>query len=356
MPEAGIYLNTDFFPFSSLQDYSGTDSSLLFCKAWMTGVKAYRIQSSGSTGKAREIIWQREQMEWSAAATGKALGVTPSDRSLLCLSDETAGGRMVLVRAMQWNIPVEVLPPSSDPLKLLSNGHKNTLLSLVPLQLSHILENQGSVDKLQKFRTVLLGGGPLSPVLEHRLRELKPAFYHTYGMTETCSHIALRKLNRHSKSERFQPFDGITLSLSEENTLIIDSPSAVERPLVTNDLAEIAEDRSFRLLGRRDFTVISGGIKIAVEEIEDQIAPLLEASEIRRPFFLWGLKDAALGQKLVLFIEGSELQSDVLLNRIKEACPRHKAPKAIIFAPRFQYTLSGKIDRIKSAAQWEKIN
>jgi len=296
-------------------------------------------------------------MRWSAEVTGKALTIREEDRYLLSLDPDTTGGRMVLVRGLEWGISTEVLTPSADPLSGISKAHKNTLISLVPLQLERILENAESVQKLNRFRVVLLGGGPVSEHLIGRLAGLHPAIFHTYGMTETCSHIALKRLNGNSPDISFVPFEGVDLSLSEEGTLVIDSPSASPRPLYTNDLARIHPDGSFDILGRKDFTVISGGIKINLEEIEGQLEKPLRENQINGPFFLWGLPDKTLGQRLVLFINDKpSMEESELLSALKAVCPRYKAPKAIIFAPRFYFTVSGKVDRIKSVQEWEKTS
>ena len=70
--------------------------------------------------------------------------------------------------------------------------------------------------------------------------------YSTYGMTETLSHVALRRLNGPEASPYYHPFPSVTLSLSPDNTLVIDAPLVCDERLVTNDVASIAEVSRYR--------------------------------------------------------------------------------------------------------------
>lgn len=291
-------------------------------------------------------------MSASAAATGKVLLPGPADTILLSLSPETIGGTMSLVRAMEWNLNLRVVPPEADPLRLLDEDHVCTICSLVPLQLNDILAHPGSAAKLQQFRIVLLGGAAINDHLFSSIQQLSPLVFHTYGMTETCSHIALRQLNGHEKQEHFYPLEGVTLDLSEDQTLLIYAPMAIHSPLKTNDLAILYPDHSFEIMGRLDRTLISGGVKLQLDILENLFSPVLNGTA----FFLYGMDDARLGQKMVLVLESEPFVTAELEKKLKNLAPAYKAPKAIIFAPRFERTSSGKTDRINTIRKWAKTN
>jgi O-succinylbenzoic acid--CoA ligase len=343
----GIFSENNFYSFEELPFYQGEEKELLFCRSWLNGKKEFVLQTSGSTGPPRKIILKREQLEWSASATKKSLRLTEKNHLFLCLDISGIGGLMMLVRAMEWKCPLTLAKPLSDALQPLSENHSCNLLSLVPFQLATVLENPESLQKLDRFEKVILGGGPLGTDLEKKLKNRKALFFHSYGMTETCSHIALRSLSETKTGDFFRPLEGVQVSLAPDSCLQIKAPSALNGFVQTNDLAEILADGSFRILGRKDFAIISGGIKILPEQTEKQVALFCKKNNIRLRFFCYGLPDEKLGQKLVLFVEGAH---DILLEKkmtvfLNSAAEKYKAPKAIIFVPAFRYTPTGKINR-----------
>jgi len=352
MADTGVYFQEIFYTYEQLLQYRWEEEALQFCGDWLKGNAEFTVHTSGSTGTPKAIQLTRAKMEASALATKNRLQPNESDHILLSLNPVSIGGMMSLVRALEWKIPIHIYPPSAQPMELLSISHALTICSLVPLQLFDILKDPEAKAKLNRFRIVLLGGAALNAPLAEELQELKPVFYHSYGMTETCSHIALKQLNGTNKQAHFYPLEGVKIGLSQEETLVIDAPSAIERPLITNDLAQIHGDGSFDLLGRKDRSINSGGIKILLDEMDHYFAPLLSDY----PYFCAGLEDDRLGQKLVVFIESEPFPHESLLQSLKALAPEYKAPKALIFAPRFLRTASGKIDRIKTSQQWAKTN
>ncbi len=329
--------------------YAGDDSLLVFCRAWLQGQKSFEFFSSGSTGKPKPILLSRENMAWSAQASAEAFQLKNEVHLLLALQPQVIGGAMVLVRAMEWQVPVTVVEAAADPLNQIDSNHPFTFLSLVPYQLESILSDAASRAKLNRFELLLLGGAPISESLRKKaLERLDIRLLQSYGMTETSSHIALRNLRE--EGAVYQPLSGVKLSLSERGTLVIDSPSAMSRPLETNDLAELTGG-GFRILGRADLVVNSGGIKISLEEAEDQIKDYLLSQGIAKELACWKKPDAQLGEALVLMLESDPFNTDQLLLDLKSHLPKYKAPKAIIFAPSLLRSDSGKVLR---EASWLK--
>ena len=108
-------------------------------------------------------------------------------------------------------------------------------------------------------------------------------------MTETLSHIALRRLNGPEASDWYTPFESIQIRLSKENTLVIYAPEICGKELVTNDIAEINGQNQFRILGRKDNTINTGGVKVQIEQVE---AALKEHLSV--PFLITSAPDEKL--------------------------------------------------------------
>lgn len=316
--------------------------ALDFCRQWLNGTDAFEIRTSGSTGTPKTIRLQRSWMAWSAARTAEQLQATQKDHLLLCLSTTAIGGLMVLVRAMEWGCDITVTEPSPDPMALLPDKHPYTITSLVAMQLANALQHPFQKEKIQQFRHIVLGGSPVLPSLAAQLPALQPTVWHSYGMTETCSHIALKKLNGSQPDPHFVPFGELQLRLNADQCLEINSPANGNTWLMTNDLATIFPDGTFDIQGRKDDTIISGGVKIPLAVIEQAAS-----AHFNGQLFAAGVPDDTWGQKLVLVIE--QAPDTALANRIltgmKKQLPRYHVPKAIIFAPRFLLTASGKTDK-----------
>lgn len=344
-----LYHKQTKYTAEELLNYSGTDALLTFCSAWLKGQQQFEFFSSGSTGKPKTILLSRENMAWSAQASGEAFQLRRQAHLLLALQPNVIGGAMVLVRAMEWQVPVTVVEAAANPLLQIESNHPYTFLSLVPYQLEQVLSDEESREKLNRFELLLLGGAPISESLRHQaVDQLDIRLLQSYGMTETSSHIALRNLRE--EGAVYRPLPGVALKLSERGTLVIDSPSAIARPLETNDLATL-DPNGFSILGRADLVVNSGGIKIAIEEAEDQISAYLHSLGIARELACWKKPDPQLGEALVLMLESEPLDQAQLLLELKSHLPKYKAPKAIIFVASLLRSESGKVLR---EASWLK--
>ncbi|MEJ2584834.1 MAG: AMP-binding protein, partial [Robiginitalea sp.] len=268
-----------------------------FLLDWVSDREEIRMQTSGSTGAPRDIFMPKNAMVHSALATGKYLQLDERTRALLCLPARSIAGKMMLVRALVLGWKLSLKPPDSNPLEGLSAPVD--FAAMVPMQL------QASLDKLDKIATILVGGAPLSASLLAGIPDEGVSIYESYGMTETASHIALRKLCRVPEGKApetvlppFHALPGVEVSTDDRGCLCIRASYLPENPVVTNDLVQLESDESFRWLGRVDHVVNSGGVKLIPEQLETKMSPL-----IPRPFFLTGMPDDTLGEKLVLLVE-----------------------------------------------------
>ena len=170
-------------------------------------------------------------------------------------------------------------------------------------------------------------------------------------MTETLSHIALRRLNGAEASEWYTPFDNVRISQSEDGCLVIDAPEVCAERLVTNDIVEISQGR-FRVVGRKDNVICSGGIKIQAEEVERALKPYLHV-----PFMITKRKDSKFGEIVVMMVEDrgerreerGERIEDSLKTRLQRLCrehlPKYWQPRDFVFVEKIPMTETGKIAR-----------
>jgi o-succinylbenzoate---CoA ligase len=300
------------------------------------------LQTSGSTGIPKKIIYASSQLLNSAAKTNAFFQLTESTRALLCMSPKVIAGKMMLARAYLGDYNLQIIPPTKRPLATITESID--FVAMVPLQLSESLQHD--IQKLKSIQTILIGGGPIPANLEETLRKNKLTVYHSFGMTETVSHIALRKVGFETQDD-FQALPGITFSVKEDQ-LVIHAPDLNIDHLETNDLVELSSPTSFKWLGRKDFVVNSGGYKLLPELLENRLSKFLQV-----PFFLWREEDAKWGEKLVLYIESAAwpaLSEMALLEEFQ----KHELPKVYYLCPVFVTTESGKVNRIETAKMESK--
>ncbi|WP_297337646.1 AMP-binding protein [Algoriphagus sp.] len=346
--------------FSSLEDFTEAkplgnpvaDQAMAFCRAWLSGKEEFQQFTSGSTGRPKEILINRTQMKASAQATGAFFGMDEESLLCCCLHPAYIAGKMMLVRAMEWNCPVILIPPSSDPLSELAEERIPDLIAMVPLQIQQSLQNPISLLKLKKVKQVIIGGAPLSAPLKSELILNQIQAYQTYGMTETVSHIALAKIG--TGELIYQTLPEVEIGVDDRQALWVKSPMSLGEKIQTNDVVRLGSAHEFQWIGRTDFVVNSGGIKLHPERIESKIEEAVVSHFPNARFFLKGIPDPKFGEKLVLIIESAEkneIQANHLLSQLTELLPPYECPKAVYFLSVFSQTGSGKIDRNMSIPQ-----
>ena len=323
-------------------------STFSFIKMWMGETKKIQVSTSGSTGPPKQIVITRGQMQRSAQRTVQALNIKEGDTALVCLNTEFIAGKMMLVRALEANLKIIAVDPSSDPFRYIKSQHID-FMAVVPMQLKALVENEEYQEILNRTKAIIVGGVAISTNLLDKIQSIKCPVYATYGMTETISHIALQLLTTEYRSEYFQVLPGVQVS-TKDDCLIIEDEILSEK-LITNDLVEIHEPGKFRWLGRADNVINSGGIKINPELIEQKVERIAMQLNIEQNYFVGGLPHETLGQQAVLFFEGnplSELLERQLMDSLIKSAPAYHVPKAIRYVPSFSYTETGKINRKKS--------
>lgn len=311
-----------------------------FCEKWFSGQKEFTLKTSGSTGEPKPIILTRFQMEASAKLTGKTFDLQSKDKALVCLNVEYIAGIMMLVRGMVLGLELTIIEPNSNPLENLEIQDFD-FAAFVPLQLQKILENEDQIKILNKMKAIIVGGAAVNKVLEKAIQLLQVPVYSTYGMTETVSHIAIRQLNGTNKSNHFQVLEGVKIGIDEKNCLNIIADATNHALVQTNDMVEIMNENEFKLIGRFDNIINSGGVKIQLEKVEK----IFEEFISDKRFFTFGMDDEKLGQKLILVVETEHFADEMLLIKAKENLSKYEIPKQIFTINSFSETPTGKIDK-----------
>lgn len=308
-----------------------------FLLDWFDAHDYIEMTTSGTTGTPKTVRIEKQAMVHSALATGDFFGLEPGDRALHCLPVKFIAGKMMLVRAMILGLDIDFVAPNATPLARRQDAQYD-FVAMVPLQVQH------SLTELRNVKTLIVGGAGISKTLLKALQKLPTQVYETYGMTETITHIAARKVG----DKAFTVLPGVTLSYDDNNCLVIHAPRISQDVIHTHDLVQLLSENEFVFLGRADHVINSGGIKIMPEQVEEQLAPQFQSR-----FFAAGVPDDTLGEKLVLVVEG-EAASDALSF---ESLDKYEKPKAVYYIPQFLMTETGKIKRketLKAALQASK--
>ena len=320
----------------------------LFLNEWFDASPVITVHTSGSTGVPKELVVRKDRMMQSARLTCEFLNLQAGDTALLCMNLRYIGAMMMVVRSLVAGLNLVVRPASGHPLSDVEVPLK--FAAMVPLQVYNTLRVPAERKRLEHTDILIIGGGAVDDSLEAELKTIPIAAYSTYGMTETLSHIALRRLNGEAASKCYYPFPSVELSLSAENTLIVKAPLICDDVLQTNDIACLCSDGGFTIAGRKDNVINSGGIKIQAEEMENRLQPFIPV-----PFAVTAVPDPCLGQALTLLIAGKPDIKE-LENKLQAMLETYYRPKHIFITELIPQTENGKIDRTRCRILAQQMN
>ena len=358
-----------------------------FLSEWNNASDVVQVHTSGSTGKPKPMWVEKRKMVESAVRTCDFLGLKRGDTALLCMPLDYIAGKMMVVRALVRGLRLVVVEPSGhpmispDPSKGGEAGSSPLTISppleglgevpatfdfaaMVPMQVYNSLQVPAEREKLMKIRHLLIGGGAVDEAIEEELRDFPNAVWSSYGMTETLSHIALRRINGADASQWYTPMNGVRVSLNADDCLVIHAPHLSDVPLVTNDRGETSPAPSkggeagsspltispplagagevlFRILGRADNVICSGGIKIQAEEVERVLRPLMHT-----PYLITKQRDEKFGEIVVLLTEDSDLHA--VESFCKSSLPKFWQPRRYVHIDRLPMTETGKPARAQA--------
>lgn len=301
-----------------------------FLLDWFDSKSFVEMKTSGSTGLPKVIRVEKQAMVNSALATGDFFDLQAGQKALQCLPVKYVAGKMMLIRSIILGLDLDYVAPTSHPMENLDFTNYD-FVAMVPLQ------SQNSLKELKNVKKLIVGGAKINSSLEKQLMKLPTQVFETYGMTETITHIAAKRVGE----KAFTVLPHVTISYDDRNCLVIHAPHIIaEATVVTNDIVELVNENQFVFLGRIDNIINSGGVKIMPEQVERKLE-----SKIDRRYFIASKEDKELGEKVVLIVEGDSFEID---NAIFDELDKYERPKEIIFVSKFKETPNGKVLRKES--------
>lgn len=335
-----LLINNTAYSFAQKEDIT------CFIKNWLNTFDYIDVKTSGSTGTPKTIPLKKNAFVESALQTIKFFKLQEGDSVLLCLPVKFIAGKMMLMRAWIAGLNLISINPSLNPFTHISKQIILNFAAMTPMQVSSVLDGDDGKKKINRIKNLIIGGAPVNNNLEKKLQTLTTACYATYGMTETLSHVALKKLNGADKSNSYKALPGITFNIDNRNCLVINAPKLSDNLIVTNDVVELLWTNEFLWKGRYDNVINSGGIKIFPEELEKKLENILN-----RNYFFGSIPDEQIGERVILVIEGEKFDpatekmfTDFLVTNFE----KYQQPKKIFFTDNFVYTKTGKINRKKT--------
>lgn len=313
-----------------------TPEAFEFISQWFDDSPFVTAHTSGSTGAPKEIRLLKSDMRTSASSTNRYFNITEKSILVCPLSAGYIAGKMMIVRAIISGAELWMEKPSNKPMTR-DYGHVD-LIAVVPSQVPRILANP---ENRLMPENILIGGAPLPRDIASEIIAKGFNAFVSYGMTETCSHVALRKVDNSSR-EIYEALNDIHFSTDTRNCLVINSEGRSFKQLVTNDIVKLLDDRHFTWLGRYDNVINSGGIKIYPEEIEQLIRDIIPSGI---EYYITKDTDDKWGEIPVLIISEKVDDMESLLSDVR-AKVRSKAQRPVkIIVDTIEHTSSGKIVR-----------
>ncbi len=368
IPDQVLYLKDKSFSASDIKDsfasyvqeHYGTESfeySLaMFLKEWFNDSPLIQVKTSGSTGKPKVMMVEKTKMINSACMTLSFLGLKHPDSALLCMPLEYIAGKMLVVRALVGSLKLILVPPCSNPIAAISDSEVLNFAAMIPMQVSSALKDSSHEQRLKAIEHLIIGGGAVDDALASKLKSFPHNVYSTYGMTETLSHIALRRLSGPQASSFYSVFTGVKVYPSAEQTLTIEAPLVNNETLITNDIVEFNDQGQFRVSGRKDNVINSGGVKLQIEELEqwlkDRQSDLDDSySRLKNCSLLISSRpDPKFGSIVVMLyatLDNQELSPNEL-EVLFDKMPKYWHPKAIVKVEAIPLTGTNKPDRAQA--------
>jgi len=312
-----------------------------FIIEWYNENDFFEVQTSGSTGLSQLLRIKKEFAINSALSTLDFLELKPGNTALLCLPVSYIAGKMMIIRSIMGRLRLTSVEPKGNVSDDISEN--TDFAAMIPLQVQNLLEGPGGISKINQIRKLIIGGASIPPALEENLRNQHHPVYSTYGMTETVSHIAMRRIDGAGYSKNYKLLPNISISQDEHDCLIVNAPFLSEQIVHTRDVVRILQNYEFEVLGRLDNMIISGGIKYFPEILEKKLAGCFSDR-----FIISSKPDPKLGEKIILIIETQQPEkypAHLVKNMLNGKLTAFEFPREIFFLKKFPETGTSKLAR-----------
>lgn len=336
------------------------------------------IRTSGSTGMPKRTALPADALKASAAATAQRIG---AGHWLLALPLHYVAGLAVVSRAvlagttlvtmdLRSRFTAEAFAAATD--ELANSARHGTdspqpprlLTSLVPTQLTRLLESPQGVEALKRYAAVLVGGGATPPATLERARELGIPVVLTYGSAETCGGCVYDG----------EPLPGVSISIDSDGRVSLGGPQVAAgyigdpertdqhfvthspdprmnqshstRWYVTDDLGTLLPNGVLQIRGRIDDVINTGGVKVSAARILaaiESMPSVREAVVVPVPHPEWG-------QTVGLIYAGDATEADIAAE-VKASVSAAAVPRVVIRASAIPRLSNHKPDRQAAVAR-----
>ncbi|MFP7255207.1 o-succinylbenzoate--CoA ligase [Terribacillus goriensis] len=331
------------------------------------------IYTSGTTGNPKGVEHTYGNHWWSAIGSALNLGLSQEDKWLSPLPMFHVGGLSTIFKSAIYGMPLYVTESFDEKVVQTAIMERGvTIVSVVTVMLQRLLrlQEEDGVTYPEKFRCMLLGGGPAPlHLLEESITRDIPVFQ-SYGMTETASQIvtlspedSIRKLGSAGKALvpaqlRIMTESGFAKP-EEPGEIQVKGPMITkgyyrnpdatdgafrEGWLATGDIGYTDKEGYLYVLDRRKDLIISGGENIYPAEVEGVLTShpgIKEAAVIGKADTNWGAVPVAF------LVKCAEVSTDELQAYCQEKLARYKIPKYWHFVEELPRNASNKLMRYK---------
>ena len=300
------------------------------------------VETSGSSGKPKHVTLSREAILASANAAQIRLG--GPGQWLLALPINFVAGANVLIRSLVADTQ-PVLMNTSVPFTAEAFARSASLMtgarrytSLVPTQLARLAaaindpfspsgKNDFLLVQLRKFDAILVGGQAPQDEVVTALRDLGIKIVITYGMTETCGGcvydgVALDGVQIDLVGSRIEISGKVLASeIADESGVQV-----LGERFITNDLGEFDESGRLQILGRIDRVIVSGGLKISLDRVEELARAVPGVAELAAT----AIADQEWGQRVgIVYLGSPEVADEIALALANDLGPAGKPIRVV---------------------------
>ncbi|MGI8945752.1 MAG: AMP-binding protein [Thermoleophilaceae bacterium] len=299
--------------------------------------------TSGTGGAAKAVALTISNQAAAAAASEAALGSDPGDRWLCPLPLFHIGGLAILVRCARAGTTAVLHERfSAVAVGATLEAGEATLASLVPTMLARL--RSAGLRSAPALRALLLGGGPSPPYLLDWARDRRIPVRCTYGMTETCSQVAVAD----ACEPAGRPVPGAEIEIGPGEEIIVRGPMVAaaradaEGWIATGDRGHFDPQGRLHVEGRIDDLILTGGEKVSPAGVE----AVLLAHPALKDAAVAGTASAEWGEEVTAYVVERAPVSDYdLLSFCREHLAGYQVPKRIERVERLPRNAAGKLLR-----------